>query len=375
MANLASPLTTYSDTTPQKRQITDVIDLIDPSDAPLVEALGGLDGAADKFRFVNKGDSTTAEWLEDTLLPLTDTITESIASNTTVLTVADGTIYQEGHIILIDSEYSWVSEATSSTTVTVTRNYGGTQASHADNAVVEIVGMARLEGDESDDIAFTDRTVGSNYTQIFHQEVKVSRTHNQLSQYGIAEEMEYQQNKSVPSLMRLVEKNIFHGQRKAGSATTPRGFGGLGTFITDNTVSAGGAVTQADFEDAAELAYTDGGMGPWVAAVSPANMQVVKNLLETSSFLRYGQDASTLGMAPPKRIVTPFGDVHPFLDRWAGNSKIYLIDGKRAGVKTFYPFTAEPLAKTGDYERSQVVAELSLCVKMDKAHAVISAIS
>lgn len=375
MANLTSPLTTYSDTTPQKRQITDVIDLIDPTDAPLVEALGGLDGAADKFRFVNVGDSTTSEWLEDTHLPLSDALDGSVATNTTDLTVDDATIFQEGHIILVDSEYIWVSAVADSTSLTVTRNYGGTQATHANNATIEIVGMARLEGDESDDIAFTDRTVGSNYTQIFHQEVKVSRTHNQLSQYGIAEEMEYQENKAVPALMRLVEKNLFHGQRKAGSATTPRGFGGLGTFITNNTVNAGGAVVQADFEDAAEAAYTDGGMGPWVAPVGPANMQVVKNLLETSSFLRYGQDATNLGMAPPKRIVTPFGDVHPFLDRWAGTSKIYLIDASRAGLKTFYPFTAEPLAKAGDYDRSQVVGEFTLCVKMDKAHAAVTGIS
>ena len=34
MAPLDSPITSYSDTTPQKRVITDVIDLIDPTDAP-----------------------------------------------------------------------------------------------------------------------------------------------------------------------------------------------------------------------------------------------------------------------------------------------------------------------------------------------------
>ena len=39
MAPLDSPITSYSDTTPQKRVITDVIDLIDPTDAPGVEAL------------------------------------------------------------------------------------------------------------------------------------------------------------------------------------------------------------------------------------------------------------------------------------------------------------------------------------------------
>lgn len=62
MAFLTSPLTTYSDTTPQKRVITDVISIIDPSDAPTIEALGGLDGASGKFRFVN-GPGKVMEWL------------------------------------------------------------------------------------------------------------------------------------------------------------------------------------------------------------------------------------------------------------------------------------------------------------------------
>ena len=34
----------------QKRVITDYITLIDPADAPFVEAMGGLDGGAKKFR-------------------------------------------------------------------------------------------------------------------------------------------------------------------------------------------------------------------------------------------------------------------------------------------------------------------------------------
>jgi hypothetical protein len=108
MANLASPLSTYSDTTPQKRVITDYVSLIDPSDAPLVQALGGLDGGASKFDLRN-WPGTNPEWLEDTLTPLTGTLTVSTASTATVLTVDDPKIYQEGHILLADSEKMWVS--------------------------------------------------------------------------------------------------------------------------------------------------------------------------------------------------------------------------------------------------------------------------
>ena len=173
--------------------------------------------------------------------------------------------------------------------------------------------------------------------------------------------------------MRLIEKQVYRGARKPGSATTPRAFGGLGTFVTDNTVSAGGAVVQADFEDALEAAYTDGGK-PGLALVSPANMQVIKNFYDSSLFLRVERAENVAGVKID-RVLTPFGEIDLLMDRWAPSGSIFILDPAHVGFATYFPFTQEPLAKTGDYERGQVVGEFTLCVRMDKAHAVISAIS
>ncbi len=365
---------TYDDTTPQKRVITDVISLIDPSDAPAVETLGGLDGAAEKFRLVN-WPSTTVEWLEDTLAPLSDTLNGSITSNATTITFTDGDKFQPGHIILIDQEQMWVSAINVSTEVaTVTRNYGGTQATHASGAVVEIIGMARLEGADSDPSPFTDRVTGFNYTQIFHKEIRASRSQNQISQYGIAEEFDYQAAKAIPELMRLVEKQLYRGVRKAGSASTPRAFGGFDTFITDNLINAGGAVVQADFEDALEASYLDGGTGPWQAFCSPANMQVIKGFYDSASFLRVDREEKTAGMVI-EHVLTPYGQVDLVMDRWAPNSRINIVDPKHAGFLTYFPFTQEPLAKDGDFVKGEVVGELTFCIRQDKAHAAIGSIS
>ena len=213
MAVFDSPVSTYSDTTPHRRQITDAISLIDPADTPAIEQLGGLDGASGKFTFVN-GPHTLMEWLEDTLSPLTDQLDGSLTSVATAVTVDDASKFQEGHILLISTEQVWVSAVAVSTDIlTVTRAYGGTQVTMADNLAVEIIGMARLEGDESDDIAFTDRPVGMNYTQIYHKEVKASRTVGKLAQYGIAGEFDYQASKAVPELGRLIEKQLYRGAR------------------------------------------------------------------------------------------------------------------------------------------------------------------
>jgi len=368
-----SPFTSYSDTTPHKRAITDAISLIDPSDIPAVELFGGLDGAMSKFRLVN-WPHTKVEWLEDTLPPLTGTLSTSCTSDTTGISVADASIFQEGHVLLIDSEQVWVSAVNTSTDlVTVTRNYGGTQATHQSNSTITIVGLARLEGDDSDDLAFTDRTAPYNYTQIFHQEIKVSRTQNQLSQYGIAEEFDYQAAKAVPSLGRLIERQLHYGQRKAGSATTPRAFGGFSTFITDNLVS-GATLAQSQFENAVKAAYQDGGSGPWVALCSPSNLQKIKNFYDSSNFLRIERAESTVGMVI-EDVLTPYGLVSLALDRWATDSEIWIVDPDHAGFLTYYPFTQEPLAKDGDYQKGEVIGEFTFLLRQDKAHAALTNVS
>ena len=375
MAVIDQPKNTYSDTTPHVRVITDLISLIDPSDAPLVNALGGLDGASGKFRFTG-GKGKVVEWLEDSLIPLSDVMDEgaTITSTVTTIKVTDGSLYQPGHVIMIDTEYLWVSSI-STNTITVTRAAGGsTAATHNSIAAVTMVGMARLEGAESDTIALTDVSVGSNFTQIFHQEIKISRTQQQLSQYGISDEMAYQGDKVVPSLMRLIERHLFYNKAaSAGSATTPRVMGGLQAFMTSNLVQ-GTSLTQAMIESAVRLAYEDGGTGPWIAPVAPVNMSKIKNFYDATTVLRVDRTETTVGMNITQ-IETPFGTVNLVLDRWAPTTIIPLIDAKHAGMMTYYPFTQEPLAKTGDYERSEVVGEFSFCLRQAPAHALLTAVS
>lgn len=375
MANLTSPLTTYSDTSPHKRVITDFLSLIDPSDAPLVNALGGLDGASSKFRFVN-APGKVVEWLEDTLIPIASTLNQDATLTSTIASiyVADGTIFQEGQIVKVNTELMWVS-AVSTNTLTVTRGVAGsTAATQASLAAIYVVGMARLEGDDSDDISFTDRTVGSNYTSIFHQEVKVSRTQREISQYGIADEMRYQVDKVVPTLMRLVERMLFESKAAAaGSATTPRIFGGIQAFATTNLLS-GTSLAQSQFENAVMSCYAAGGTGPWIAPVAPANLQKIKNFYDATTVLRVDRTETTVGMEITK-IQTPFGLVNLLLDRWTPTTIIPLISTEHAGMLTLYPFTEEPLAKTGDADKSEVVGEFTFCMRQNAAHAILTNVS
>lgn len=374
MANSASPYNTYSDTTPQVRVVTDYISLLDPSDAPFIELIGGLDGASGKFQFRNQGK--VVEWLEDTLTPLSGTIAQqSMTTATTVVTITvdDGDVFQPGHILLVGTEKMWVS-AVSGDVITVTRGFAGsTSATQASNAAYTIIGMARLEGDDSDPIGYTDITSNSNYTQIFHKEIKVTGSEMAIDNYGFTDPYQYQAAKAIPEMMRLIERTLQYGYRDAGSTTTPRTMGGYQTFITSN-LSDGSSITPTKIEDALELAYNAGGGGEFAAVVNPATYQTIKAKYDTSAYVRYAPEQTRVGMLVDK-IVTPFGNVSFTVDRWQLSTLIPMLRLDNIGMLTLRPWQVEDLAKTGDARKTELVGEFTLCVRQDKSHALLTAVS
>ena len=383
------PLSTYAAASSnvqaevQKRAITDYITLIDPADSVFIESMGGLDSGAKKFRFVNF-PQTKVEWIEDTREALTVGLNTQLASGDTsvVLLTASYNAVQVGQILMFGDagkEKCFVTgvNATGST-LTVTRAYGGTTAvtqTVALNSAMEIIGLARIEGAVSSQLGYTTRTTNHNFTQIVQREIKVSRSQNQISQYGIREEFDYQSNKAIPHLMRLLSKTVYHGVRSQGQNDTARSMGGLSTFVTSagNVNSTTGAITQAKFENVLKSAYLNGGT-PSKAFVSPTNMQTIKNLYDgQGNGMRYDTKEKSIGMTIEK-IITPYGTIDLIMDRYCPDSTIYILDPEHVGFITYYPFTAEPLAKTGDFQLGEVVGEFTMCVRMDKAHAALLAI-
>lgn len=372
MAVSDQPKTTYSDTDPQKRVIADLIDIIDPRDTPVVSYFG-LDGDPGKFRLVN-WPGVKVEWLEDTLAALTDTLGASCTSNATSLSVTDGSLHKAGDIIEIDSEMMWVSDVSAtSNKLTVTRNYGGTQATHASAATITLINHARLEGADADyDRAFADITAPYNYTQIFQDDVKVSRTQNRISQYGMAEEFDYQAAKKIPEMSRLIERAFFRGQRKSGSATAPRAFGGLETFATNNTKSgASAALVQKDLEDLVQDCWTDGGAPDLIICNSWVKRKISGFYADS---VRTTRD-ETRGGVTISEVETEFGVLKVLMTRWCPSTKLYIVESQYIGFVAFDPFFQEPLDKTGDSVKGQVVGEYTLVVKNGKAHGYMKSIS
>ncbi|HSG25521.1 MAG TPA: DUF5309 family protein [Anaerolineales bacterium] len=377
MAVIDQPKTVYSDSTAQARAISDVVSMIDPRDTPLLARLG-LDSAREKFSLRLNGYKI--ELLEDELDPLEDAVNDGSGwdnSSTTSLAVDDASKFQDGHVILVEDEKMVVKAVdTANNTVDVYgRGFGGTNpATHADDTVIAIVGMARLEGDDADYGALTDITAPYNYTSIFQKAIKVSGTMQAITQYGVDDEFMYQANKAVPHLLRLVERMAFYGERVEGSATGPRSAGGLGTFITDNTVSAGGAIAKADVDSLMEEIIMDGGY-PDLLVMNPRVANDLRGLLDTSSFIRVGQNENKLGLDAIERVVTQYGELELVMDRWCPTGTAYILQSDKVGFFALRPMTAYELAKVGDSIRGEVVGEFSLLVANDKAHGKITGIT
>lgn len=367
---------TYSDTTNAVRVISDVIKLIDPVATPLLAALGGFDSARGKFDI--RANGTKIEWLEDSYAPMSDVAAQgtTITTNTTTLTVTDASIFQDGHVIQIDSEYMVVSavDATNNTISVYSRSYGGTNATHATTSTIYIVGMARLEGDDADYVGLQQVSAPYNYTSIFQKALKITGTEGVVDEYGYNDVFAYQANKAVPELARLVESQIFTGVRAVGTATTPRSFGGLGTFITNNTVAAGGAIAKTHIDSLAEQIRLDGGM-PDLFVCHPSIANDLRALLDSSSFIRLTQDNTVFGMNAVEGIRTQYGSLRLLESLWCPLGTAWMLDSGRIGLYELRPFGWAPLAKTGDSRKAEVVGEFSLAVANDKAHGKITGLT
>ena len=373
MATGAGQLHSYSATQPQKRTVSDRIILADVMENATLNALG-LNNES-KFSFVNT-PGKIYEWLEDTYAPVTDTGVSGLTASSTTTTFVGtaGTVYNLGDVIKIDDEYMWVS-GISGTTITVTRNYGGTQATHSDTSTITIVGSNRLEGASANDSPWTEPTTGYNYSTILQRTIEISRTDARINQYGIPGVVDREIDKKIDELLMKLNKQFFHGQRKAGSSTAPRSSGGFQTFVTTNknALSSTPALTQKHIEDEMQDCWDAGGRPKLLICGGWAKRKIADFY---SASVRT-ERAEQLGGVTIERIMMPLGvELSVLVDRHCQTNTLYIVDTDHVGFITLDDFFYEDLGKTKDTAAyGQVVGEYGLVAAFEKAHSYISGFS
>lgn len=156
----------------------------------------------------------------------------STSTGTITIDASDDNKFAVKGAIVVNSETGEVMHVTTdttSTTLAVTRNIGGTTFQIADNAELFIAGFAAQEGADTPTAISFDATVASNYTQIFRTAFSVTNTLRQ-TYLRTGDKLEEAMTKALKLHMSDIERAMFFGRKHEvnGSSAQPTRFtGGL----------------------------------------------------------------------------------------------------------------------------------------------------
>lgn len=248
---------------------------------------------------------------------------------------------------------------------------------------------AQIEGDNATGGTLTPTTRLNNRTQISAKTVVVSGTQRAMNPAGRAEELAYQKVKAIKELKRDMETIITGNQASvAGDSTTARKLRSLEAWYSTNTSRASGgangsttsAATDAttgalrDFTESLlktvlQSVYTAGG-NPDVLMVGPKNKQVVSGFAGNATAFRDAETAKLF--ASVDVYVSDFGQLKVVPNRFSRARTAHVLDSQYWGVDFLRDFQENPLAKTGDAETVQILAEYTLAAKNEAASGVIA---
>lgn len=246
---------------------------------------------------------------------------------------------------------------------------------------------AAVEGADATSATLSPTTRLGNYTQIVQKTIQVSGTLDAVNKAGRKSERAYQLAKASSELKRDMETIIAANQgRSAGSSSTARTLGALLSWIKTNTSEGASGVDPTTIgvstrTDGTTRAFTETLLKTVVASVfdsggKPTMLVVGSGLKQKVS--AFAGIAAQRYMAPsnePTTIIgaadvymSDFGTISVTPDRFMRTRDALLIDPEYAALAYLRPFQTNDLAKAGDSEKTQLLAEYTLEMRNEAAH-------
>ena len=249
---------------------------------------------------------------------------------------------------------------------------------------------AHIEGDATTAAARTATTRLGNYTQIFKDAVVIPDTDQGLSKAGRAREIAYQTLKIAKEQKLDIEKALFANQsRVTGSSTVARKLAGVPAWLITNVdfVTGGspsganptGDGTDARTDDCTPTAFSqakfDGVMQSiWEEGGKPDTVYLSAfQMNKALAFTGNNNQRSTVQAGDSKVIksldvyVTPWGTVEFMPSRENRSRDVYIMQDDMWEVSVLRPTKNVELAKNGDNTTRQIVTELTLLCRNEKA--------
>lgn len=246
---------------------------------------------------------------------------------------------------------------------------------------------AHIEGDDTTAEARSATTRLGNYTQIFKNAVVIPGTDDGLNKAGRGKEMAYQIMKIGKEQKLDQEKALFdNNARVAGDSSTARELAGAPAWLTTNTsFGTGGsdptgdgtdartdgtqeAFTQDRFNTVHQSIWENGGKADTVY-LSAYQMDIALGFTGNNN-----QRSTIVASQSTNRVIndmdvyiTPWGAVTFVPTRENRSRDVFLMQSDMWCTAFLRGMKNEKLAKTGDNEKRQIVSEMTLVCKNEKA--------
>lgn len=246
-------------------------------------------------------------------------------------------------------------------------------------------GNAVVEGYASPYSTSAPTTRVNNYCQILYKDVTVTGTQQAVKKAGRKDEMAYQIAKRGKEIRRDLEAIVTGPQGfSAGSDSVARKLRALGSWLTTNDSRGSGgaaataataaptdgtqrAFTETILKDVIKQVYTSGGEATMLM-VGPSNKQVVSGFTGRAQARSNVDRGTILGAA--SLYASDFGDLRVVPNRFQRDRDAFVLDPEMAAMAYLRGFQTDELAKVGDSESRQLLCEVTLEMKNEKAHGV-----
>ncbi len=258
-----------------------------------------------------------------------------------------------------------------------------------DSLAAATVANAAVEGDDATDATMSPTVRVGNYTQIVQKTIKISGTLESVDKAGRRSEKAYQLAKASAEIKRDMETIISANQgRDAGTSSSARKLGALLSWIKTNTskgtsgtdpttigvsTRSDGATrsfTEAILKDVIQKVYVSGG-SPKVLMVGAYQKQVASSFagIAAQRYMAPGNEPTTIVSAADV-YMSDFGSISIVPNRFMRTRDALVLDPDYAALAYLRPFATNELAKTGDAEKTQILAEFTLEVRNEAAHGI-----
>ncbi|VTU34149.1 SU10 major capsid protein [Variovorax sp. RA8] len=255
---------------------------------------------------------------------------------------------------------------------------------------------AAIDGDDATASAKTPPVRVGNYCQIFQDTIAVSGRVEKVKKAGMKSAMAYYKAKGYKELQRDMEAMaVSTNPAVAGSGAAPAKAGSLGVLIYTNanhgaggstaahtsgapttapTAGTGRAFTEALLKASVQAVYTSSGKIPPAVYMGPNHKGVF------SGFTGIAVNRVQVAKKEQGRIIggadvytSDFGDLeivpHYIM---AGSTQVFGLDPEYGDVAYLRPFQSEPLGKSGDSTREQILVDATLRLTSENVHFKIA---